>query len=167
MKALTVMQPWAALIAVGAKRFETRSWDAHYRGPLAIHAGKKDGTGLLSNEELSAAVKALKGTRYEVAHDRLGGGFDYDFPYGAVIATAVLVDRLRVENVWVSPGDGVPAFMDVFACRGNKRFRISGDELLFGDFSRGRFAWELEDVKVLDEPVFVRGRVGLWDWEGA
>ena len=39
MKALTVRQPWASLIAVGAKRVETRSWPTAYRGPRAIHVG--------------------------------------------------------------------------------------------------------------------------------
>ena len=40
MKALTLHQPWATLVAVGEKRIETRSWSTDYRGPLAIHAGK-------------------------------------------------------------------------------------------------------------------------------
>lgn len=39
MKAITLMQPWATLVAIGAKRLETRSWSTNYRGPLAIHAG--------------------------------------------------------------------------------------------------------------------------------
>lgn len=39
MKAITVQQPWAQLIAVGAKAFETRAWKTNYSGPLAIHAG--------------------------------------------------------------------------------------------------------------------------------
>jgi hypothetical protein len=41
MKALTLIQPWATLVALGEKQIETRSWDTKYRGPLAIHAGKK------------------------------------------------------------------------------------------------------------------------------
>lgn len=40
MKALTVCQPYAALIASGEKRVENRPWPTAYRGPLAIHAGK-------------------------------------------------------------------------------------------------------------------------------
>lgn len=40
MKALTIYQPWATLIAIGAKHIETRSWSTKYRGPLAVHAGK-------------------------------------------------------------------------------------------------------------------------------
>lgn len=40
MKAITLTQPWATLVAIGAKRIETRSWATRYRGPLAIHAAK-------------------------------------------------------------------------------------------------------------------------------
>lgn len=39
MKALSVRQPWAGLIASGRKKIELRSWATPYRGPLAIHAG--------------------------------------------------------------------------------------------------------------------------------
>ena len=40
MKAITVRQPWASLIAAGVKTIETRSWRTDYRGPIAIHAGR-------------------------------------------------------------------------------------------------------------------------------
>ena len=40
MKAFTLTQPWATLVAISAKRIETRSWGTDYRGPLAIHAAK-------------------------------------------------------------------------------------------------------------------------------
>ncbi len=39
MKALTVCQPFAELIARGDKVIENRSRPTSYRGPLAIHAG--------------------------------------------------------------------------------------------------------------------------------
>ena len=41
MKALSLHQPWAWLVATGQKHYETRSWGTPYRGPLAIHAGKE------------------------------------------------------------------------------------------------------------------------------
>lgn len=40
MKALTLYQPWATLIAYGQKRVETRPRPWKYEGPIAIHAGK-------------------------------------------------------------------------------------------------------------------------------
>ncbi len=40
MKAISIHQPWASLITLGEKRFETRSWRPHYRGRILIHASK-------------------------------------------------------------------------------------------------------------------------------
>ena len=40
IKAISLWQPWASLIALGGKKIETRSWPTKYRGPLAIHASK-------------------------------------------------------------------------------------------------------------------------------
>ena len=40
MKGMTLWQPWATRVAIGAIRHETGSWSTHYRGPLAIHAAK-------------------------------------------------------------------------------------------------------------------------------
>jgi len=41
MKALSLWQPYASLIADGRKKIETRHWELLYRGELAIHAAKK------------------------------------------------------------------------------------------------------------------------------
>ncbi len=38
MKALSVRQPWAELIASGRKSIELRTWKTSYRGPLLICA---------------------------------------------------------------------------------------------------------------------------------
>lgn len=40
MRALSLTQPWATLVAVGEKKIETRSWRTNYRGPFAIHAAR-------------------------------------------------------------------------------------------------------------------------------
>lgn len=40
MKAITIKQPWASLIAAGIKDIENRDWNTRYRGPVLIHAGK-------------------------------------------------------------------------------------------------------------------------------
>ena len=40
IKAISLWQPWANLIAVGAKKYETRSWKTNYRGALLICASR-------------------------------------------------------------------------------------------------------------------------------
>lgn len=39
MRALSVRQPWASLIASGRKTIELRSWSTKYRGPVLILSG--------------------------------------------------------------------------------------------------------------------------------
>jgi hypothetical protein len=41
MRALTLCQPYASLVAGGEKSVETRTWATRHRGPLLICAGKR------------------------------------------------------------------------------------------------------------------------------
>jgi hypothetical protein len=41
MKILSIRQPWASLIATGAKDVENRTWPTRYRGPVLIHASQR------------------------------------------------------------------------------------------------------------------------------
>lgn len=88
MKAITLWQPWATLIAIGAKRYETRSWSPHYRGPLAIHAAK---TG--------RDIARYRGRpKIEEALTRAGYSFD-TLPLEAMVCTARLEEVLPAEVV--------------------------------------------------------------------
>ena len=40
MKAITIKEPYATLIAEGYKEYEFRVWKTNYRGDILIHAGK-------------------------------------------------------------------------------------------------------------------------------
>ncbi len=40
IKAISLWEPWATLMRTGAKRIETRTWAAKYRGPLLICAAR-------------------------------------------------------------------------------------------------------------------------------
>lgn len=51
MKALTISQPFATMIAEGTKWIENRVWATSYRGPVAIHAGM--GTQYLTKDQLA------------------------------------------------------------------------------------------------------------------
>ncbi len=87
MKAITIHQPWASLIVVGAKRFETRSWETKYRGPIAIHASKQEWyLAYFQNTTLQdAVIRAFGG---EPDHER-GSARNWNFKphYGKIIAT--------------------------------------------------------------------------------
>ena len=87
MKAITVIQPFAELIARGDKRIENRVWATSYRGPLAIHAGK-------SQSYNGDKVFDLAG-RYGL--ERMAMSF------GAIIAVAKLVDCVKLDDMGVAP----------------------------------------------------------------
>lgn len=148
MKALTLTQPWATLVAIGAKKIETRSWGVTYLGPIAIHAGKEF--------PLEARRFALRPPCLDVMHAWWGGVIN-DWPLdalrGKVIATGMLVDVVRIEE------DLLEGPFDL-----TKLGEIGEHEAAFGDYTPGRFAWVLRDVVKID-PVPARGRLGLWDWQ--
>lgn len=62
MKALSVKQPWAGLIAAGRKTIETRTWLTNYRGDLLICAGVSR-----SRSDESRAVEPAPDERFGVA----------------------------------------------------------------------------------------------------
>jgi hypothetical protein len=81
VKALSLWQPWASLIAVGAKRFETRSWQTSHRGPLLIHAAQKWGGQLWAMCRTEPSHAALNAASYvEGLGERRG------LPFGAAVA---------------------------------------------------------------------------------
>lgn len=167
MKALTIWQPWASLIACGAKQFETRSWATKYRGAIAIHAAMKDPNklSLLDKEALEQIV------REEINAGRCPTWSL--MPRGAVIATAELV------NVWhivTRPALDMDNARDIDIAGesmvGNKVDELFGryfvptrKEIALGDWTPGRYAWELTNVKILPEPIPVKGKQGLWNFE--
>lgn len=79
MKALTICQPYAELIARGLKLIENRTWATDYRGPLAIHAGKS--RTWLGEDDLEA-YPAMS--------------------FGAVVAVATLRGCCRLEDLPLS-----------------------------------------------------------------
>jgi hypothetical protein len=86
MKLISLTQPWASLVAVGLKRFETRSWDTTYRGDLAIHATK----GPTDEDALQRICRSIPEAS------------GLSLPHGVVLAVARLAacDEMTQAIVW-------------------------------------------------------------------
>jgi hypothetical protein len=56
--ALSLKQPWAALVVHGLKTLEIRRWATAYRGPLLIHASRQWDERATGWEELAPEVQA-------------------------------------------------------------------------------------------------------------
>jgi activating signal cointegrator 1 len=149
IKAITLWQPWASLIATGAKTWETRSWPTSYRGPLAIHASKRWGSDQqfsMSNWDFQGGLAPLVGKPLDLSGRSWSGvGVTVDhLPFGAVIAVCRLVDCVRTDSLTQAQ---------------------IGTDRPFGDYSPGRYAWKTDDLQVLAEPIPARGAQGLWTWK--
>lgn len=136
MKAITIHQPWASLIAHGHKRYETRSWRTHYRGPIAIHASQRT-----DRQAVLDVAREYPHIWREIS----------PLPKGCIVAVADLVDCLKSVDTWT----------DGYELEG--RHLIYAPEYEFGDFTPGRYAWELSNVRLI-EPIPAKGRQGLWNW---
>ena len=144
MKAITLHQPYATLIAIGAKRVETRGWRTRFRGPLAIHAARVFGPGaraLCSREPFRSALAQ-------------GGYASADaLPLGAVVATCRLLDCQPTSADDGQPSAHLPP--------------ADAAERAFGDYALGRYLWLLADVVPVSPPRPARGKQGFWEWDAS
>lgn len=132
VKAISLWEPWASLVMIGAKKFETRSWWPNYTGPLAIQAAKK------WNRELATLCRTEP---FKSVLAGAGINSPDDFHFGCALGLVDLIEAISTEAV---------------------RGRISRQERAFGDYSDGRVAWRLDNARRFPEPLPVRGHQGLW-----
>lgn len=162
MKALTIRQPWASLIAEGVKTIETRSWSTKYRGPIAIHAGKAElwRHGQAFDDWIAyrsdAPGRGWTARMYRRQHSPMV----VPLPLGAVVATAVLTDCVPMVGSTDGAPDGWPIDWPLLEVRKNRLLLWPTEEVLpdgmaadlsdqlpFGEFAPGRWAWLLDDIK--------------------
>lgn len=149
--------PGSLFKAIPFKTIETRSWPAPpalIGQRIAIHAAKR------RVDQVGCDV--LNEAGWPIAIPQV--------PLGAVVGTAVLTDcvpiddcggyyesvvKVRRDNgtLWRCYVDRHPADADDVS-----------DQLPFGDFAPGRWAWLLADAEPCD-PIPVTGRQGVWNWE--
>lgn len=120
MKALSIRQPWAWLIAIGAKDVENRTWSTSYRGPVLIHASKR-----------------LDRDAYDVLSHRYPIPLPNSYGRGGFIARGALVDVVtESDSAWFTGPYG-------FVIRDVKR-------LLFSPYAGRLGLFEVPDAVVDD-----------------
>lgn len=159
MKAISIYQPTAAAVALGAKRLETRPWKTSYRGLIAIHAAKR------WNIHLAISTSS-SWTWCGILHPlgiRMGGKVDVDdvLAFGAVVAVANLVDCRPTDSFTVAELDRPRIWPDAPQAYG------AWTERMLGDFTPGRFVFVLDDVRPLETPILVKGRQRIFNLDPA
>lgn len=131
---LSLWQPWASLVVLGAKRWETRSWATRYRGRLLIHATKR----------FDAENRALcREEPFRSALAKHGYTDPSQLPLGAILGGVYLRHIHRTDVA---------------------RPLVGNDEVAMGDWSKGRYAWQLGNPRVLRTPLPTAGGQQLWTY---
>jgi len=136
MKALSLWQPWATLMAAGLKKVETRGWFTAYRGPLLIHAAKRKP----KREELEDICEAL-----EMFWDKTGIDCEIleDMTYGAILCHVGLIKCLATSS------NVIPSIDEI--------------EYWLGNYEDGRFMWTTDNLIKFDTPIPYRGSQGFFN----
>ena len=151
MKALTVYQPWASLIMIGAKPHEFRGWDYRAREPglagqrIVIHAASR---AIQRGEVEDLMARILAGDTSLVGDlalpllDKIASAHGYRgvVKMSAGLGTATLGEPRTVA--------------DLFGGKGHDSARLS----------HHLWAWPLTDVATFPQPVPCRGMQGFWRW---
>lgn len=157
MKALTIWQPWASLIVIGAKPYEFRSWKPPQwliGQRIAIHAAARK---VMPGEVADLAQRLelhRQGRGDLVPHPCLRPATTRPFlellqrghqlPRSAILATAMV---------------GEPK-------RGDEIAQEFGQPVLEDETPEGfNWGWPLTDVRPLTPPYPTPGQQGLWDWK--
>lgn len=147
MKAITLTQPFASLIACGAKSVETRGYHLASVRPgedLAIHAAAgwklRDRQTCSEDPFASTLLQAYRQGHLTAVQMR---DFPKNLPRGCVVAIARFVRCIAITPEYIQ--------------------RLSPRERAFGFYRPGRYAWELEEVRPI-VPVPATGHLYVWGW---
>jgi len=66
--------------------------------------------------------------------------------YGNIIHKCELFDCILIDN----------NFMD--------KIKKDKQEYICGIYEVGRYAWILKNIEILDKPIFVKGKLGIWEY---
>lgn len=146
MKALTLTEPYATLIALGAKHNETRSWGTDHRGPVAIHTAKR----FTRDDESVCNTKPFKEalTKGGYRQDQTARRNQWHFPLGYVVALAWLEDVVLLPHITSPDRDYPPE-----------------PERSFGNYAPNRCIWKFSEVYPLHTPLPAQGALLLWQWQ--
>lgn len=139
MKAVSIKQPWASLIAHGIKDIENRTWRTNYRGRIYIHSSGK--------RQCESLIMCLT---QEQQHATLGKGLDtfHSFPTSSIIGEVDIVDCvINHPSIWAEKTTGI--------------YTNDGSWLAENRI----YNWVLANPVLYDEPILnVKGKLSLWEF---
>jgi len=86
MKAISLWQPWATLMALDLKKNETRTWTRHYTGPIAIHAAQRT----IRFQDIPDVIEALGDKGIDIG--------DLPMPLGKIVCVRKITGYFRTDH---------------------------------------------------------------------
>lgn len=142
MKVITLHQPFASLVVLSYKQFETRAWTTPHRGPLLIHAGANTSTAGISKSRWNRLSEFLRDQGYEGVNN---------LPKAAIIGMVNVVDITKCYDLFDhETGQFIP----------------DAREIELGAWECNTYAWLLENPVAFEEPIPMPGSPGIWNYSG-
>ena len=132
-------------MAFEEKKIETRCWTTKFRGEMAIHATAKEPANWLGNSRHRREFA----NRFRLLSEKHAWGEGYwpnaqhSVALGAVLCIVRLLAIEQTDRV---------------------RGELSEQELCFGNYEEGRYAWFTEMVERFERPIPAKGNRMLWNW---
>ena len=67
--------------------------------------------------------------------------------YGYIICSCELVDCIEMTDDFI------------------EKVKLDNEEYISGIYARGRYAWILKNIEILDRPIKAKGHLGIWNLE--
>lgn len=140
MKALSIKQPWASLIAHGIKDIENRTWATKFRGTIYIHAsGKPSFNNLTLNLTHDQIDKIVLGDFCQLDSRSIA------YPKSAIIGTVDIVDCvINHRSIWAEATETSAGHVI--------------DHIVYN--------WVLANPVLFEKPILnVKGKLSLWEFD--
>ena len=140
MQTISLWQPFATLLVLGHKRYETRGYPPPKK-TLNVRTGIAATKGINKSQ-----LEAFNEPNFRKHYDALGLPDLKDLPTAGVLGTGVIVSATPIDQEFVNS--------------------LSRAEYYFGWYAKGRWAWLYEDVQPFDQIIPASGKQGFWEWPG-
>lgn len=152
MRALTIYQPWASLIMLGAKPYEYRRWPAPkpFHGQrIVIHAAARR----LDEFEVQDLL-----TRLDMGEET---GLDVEKAAG-LLSRVVFKQGKEGVHLPLSSGLGTAVLGEPVLCTELHAGQVADSDRI----DEHMWAWPLTDIQAFEHPIPARGFQGFWTWNG-
>lgn len=143
MKALSIKNPWALLIAHGIKDIENRTWRTTHRGRILLHCSSKSLCGNIKAMFIDTQWKSLsEDQKYMITGH---------WPNGCIIGEVDIVDCVQDHpSVWAEH-------------RAMVMRKIKGEQV---QTEVPVWNWVLENAVLYDQPIEnVKGALSIWEYK--